>query len=169
MLRKIVIDTNNTNYNPQKYPWNEELWNIVVPNIKYLEELDGLQPANEIDWVDTKGYFETSNGHCIMHRSGGYVAAYEYEYLWFEEAFLEKICDFTYNNQPLSYLLAEIAIKHNINWSYVEEYKKETEIIEEQKQASFMNIISIFNKNKLINTPLLSLKKLQEKENDKKL
>jgi len=36
MLIQILIDTNNTNYNPDKYPYNEELWNIIIPNIKFL-------------------------------------------------------------------------------------------------------------------------------------
>lgn len=35
-----------------------------------------------------------------------------------------RSADFTYPHQPLSFLLAEIAIKNSINWSFVEEYKK---------------------------------------------
>lgn len=125
MLIEIIIDTNGNNYQYDKYPYNEELWNIIVPNIKYLGSYEGLQPTSEIDWDKTRLGFEKSNGHCIIQKSGGYIAAYEYESLYFERDFLNSVADFIYPHQPLSFLLAEIAIKNGINWSFVEEYKKE--------------------------------------------
>lgn len=125
MLIEIVIDTNGKNYDEKLYSWNEKLWNLIVPNIKYLKTSEGLQPSSEIDWKRTKSYFENSNGHCIIQKESQlYKAAYEYESLYFEEDFLDKMCNFTYPFQPLSYLLAEIAIKHNIEWSYVNKYKE---------------------------------------------
>lgn len=157
MLIRIEIDTNNARYNQDKYPWNEELWNILVPNIKYLETYEGLQPSEEINWEKTKIQFKESNGHCIQQKTGGYVAAYEYTSLYLENDFLRSVSDFVYNGIGLSTLLAEIAIKNNIDWKYKEEYLKEnTEL--ENKPIDFKPLLSVFNQYKLISTPLQTIK-----------
>lgn len=157
MLIQILIDTNNTNYNPDKYPYNEELWNIIIPNIKFLGSPGELTPASDIDWDSTKPYFKDSNGHCIYHKSGGYVAAYEYETLWFEEEFLNSVADFTYPNQALSYLLAEIAKKKDIDWGYLKEYNQMQEETD-NTPIDWTPILSVWNQHKLINTPLTQMK-----------
>lgn len=161
MLVRIEIDTTGQNedssYKYKKYPYNEQLWNILVPNIKYLGTLEGLQPSSEIDWAGTKKYFEDGdNKHCIIQKSGGYIAAYEYIELYFEKAFLESVADFTYPNQPLSYLLAEIAKKNKIEWAYLKEYE---ETFKDCKNPSMFGLISLFNEFKLVTTPLINVKK----------
>lgn len=159
MLIRIEIDTNNARYNQDKYPWNEELWNILVPNIKYLETYEGLQPSEEINWEITKQYFKDGNGHCIIQKeTGTYIAAYEYTSLYLENDFLRSVSDFIYNKIDLSTLLAEIAIKNNIDWKYKEEYLKENSELK-NKPFDTKLLISIFNQYKLVSTPLQKITK----------
>jgi hypothetical protein len=108
MESKILkIDTNDVN--ARLFEQNQELFDLIVPNILFLVEEDGkLLFSEDIDWVKTRPYFEaTNNGHCIILKSGGYIAAYEFVAMGVK---LEKT-DFI---DTLSELCDYLAEKHDI-------------------------------------------------------
>jgi len=93
----IKVDTNGSN--AYKYKQNQELYDVIVPNILFLVDIDDeVYMATEFDWVKTRDYFsEDNNGHCIYFKNGYYISAAEILYICIKTTYvcdtLSELCD----------------------------------------------------------------------------
>jgi len=81
MNKLLQVDTNGENAGG--FFQNLELYDLITPEILFLIKDDrDIIFASEIDWEETRNYFDiTNNGHCIYLKDGGYIAAYEFDYI----------------------------------------------------------------------------------------
>jgi hypothetical protein len=77
-LRFIHIDTNGENAG--KFHQNEELYDIIMPNLLCLIINNGdVVASGDIDFEKTRPFFKSgNNGHCVYLKDGLYIAAYEF-------------------------------------------------------------------------------------------
>ena len=122
MLKGIHFDTTgkgeNGKYICEKYPYNKELWDIIVPNIIYMQNSLDLYEHKEINWGSYEIMCRDSNGHCIYLSDGsGYIASPEFDFIWFKSEFITSYIDneCKYINS-LTDLIEQIVKKEKINY-----------------------------------------------------
>ena len=104
--RLIEIDTNGSNSG--RFTNNLELYDLITPKIIFLvDNSKEIHLGEEIDWEQTRHYFEPdNNGHCVFFKGNlGYQSAAEFTHLGVAMACYDT---------TLSGLCDELAKEHNI-------------------------------------------------------
>ena len=151
-LVKLQLDTTGVDgdrYIYEQFPWNEQLFDIIVDSLEYIENQGEpvLLRKEELNIPAIKDCIKNSNGHYITLKSGGCIAIYEFDYLYFNYEKIKKYLELEkFYAYSLSELLKRIAIVENIDWEI--DYFYEVEFENGVKQMLLSEIIKKGNLNK---------------------